>query len=163
MMATLFPREYDFYPRSFLLPAEQKKFRRHFSPSTTYIAKPNVGSLGRGIRLSMSLPEVEAWAEEARVAQSQPSIEKGITVQVYVPDPMLLDGCKFDFRIYILVQSLFPLRVHVYREGLARLCCQSYQAPAPENLSALHMHLTNYSFNKDHVAFVDDSIPFSRT
>ena len=34
-------------------------------------------------------------------------------VQEYVAAPMLLDGFKFDLRVYVVVTSLDPLTVHM--------------------------------------------------
>lgn len=62
--------------------------------------------------------------------------------------PLLIDGCKFDLRIYVLLTSVRPLRAFVHREGLARFATQPYAAPSAANLRDAFMHLTNYSLNK---------------
>ena len=70
--------------------------------------------------------------------------------QKYLNDPYLIDGLKFDLRIYALVYGVDPLRVYVYQEGLARFATQEYKAPSqnPKNIDNLFMHLTNYAIQK---------------
>ena len=43
-----------------------------------------------------------------------------MVVQEYIPDPLLVDGLKFDLRIYVLVISVDPLRILIYKNGLVR-------------------------------------------
>ena len=49
----------------------------------------------------------------------------------------------------MLLFGIDPMRIYVYKEGLARLATEPYQPPQPSNLSNLYMHLTNYSINKN--------------
>jgi tubulin polyglutamylase TTLL6/13 len=61
--------------------------------------------------------------------------------------PYLIDNLKFDLRIYVLVYGVDPLRIFVFREGLARFATEEYVGPFRGNLDNLYMHLTNYAIN----------------
>jgi tubulin polyglutamylase TTLL6/13 len=69
-------------------------------------------------------------------------------VQKYIANPLLFRGFKFDLRIYVLVISIFPLRVYIYNEGLVRFATEQYILPDSGNLDNHYMHLTNYAINK---------------
>lgn len=68
--------------------------------------------------------------------------------QLYLNKPLLIDGFKFDLRVYTLITSTDPLRVFVYNEGLARFATSKYREPSDFNTNNMFMHLTNYSVNK---------------
>jgi tubulin polyglutamylase TTLL6/13 len=68
--------------------------------------------------------------------------------QVYLHQPLLIDGYKFDMRIYTLITSCDPLRIYIFNEGIARFATQRYSPPSVENAQNVFMHLTNYSINK---------------
>ena len=74
--------------------------------------------------------------------------------QKYLHKPYLIDGLKFDLRIYVLVTGVKPLRCFIYKEGLARFATEAYQSPMGNNLNNLFMHLTNYAINKDAEGFI---------
>lgn len=68
--------------------------------------------------------------------------------------PYLIDNLKFDLRIYVLVFGVDPLRIFVFKEGLARFATDEYVGPTKGNLDNLYMHLTNYAINKNSNNFV---------
>jgi tubulin polyglutamylase TTLL6/13 len=82
--------------------------------------------------------------------------------------PYLIDGLKFDLRVYALVYGVDPLRVFVFKEGLARFATEEYIGPQRNNLDNLYMHLTNYAIQKKSDAFcqnedVDDDSGHKRS
>ena len=79
-------------------------------------------------------------------------------VQRYIHKPYLMDGFKFDLRIYVLVMSVDPLQAYIYREGMARFAAEKYKVPKNSNLENLYMHLTNYAINKDHENYEEGDI-----
>jgi hypothetical protein len=71
-----------------------------------------------------------------------------IIAQEYMADPLLLDGLKMDFRVYVCVSNLNPYTAFVFHDGLARFATKPYQRPTTANINEVYMHLTNYSLNK---------------
>ncbi|TMW59216.1 hypothetical protein Poli38472_007361 [Pythium oligandrum] len=135
---------YDFTPMSFLLPQEyvafvtafQERARRlaaqQLPPSKNiWIMKPVALSRGRGISLVNELSQV-VYGEQ-------------VVIQEYIANPLLLDGFKFDLRLYVLVTSFNPLEAFFYEDGFIRLCTRAYE---DSDLSNLFVHLTNSSIQK---------------
>jgi len=61
---------------------------------------------------------------------------------------------KFDLRLYVLVLGVEPLRVFLFKDGLARLATTAYSKPTDYNMSNMQMHLTNYAINKNSMGFM---------
>ncbi|XP_059870188.1 tubulin polyglutamylase TTLL11 isoform X4 [Delphinus delphis] len=146
IMQNLFPEEYNFYPRSWILPDEfqlfvaQVRMVKDGDPSwkPTFIVKPDSGCQGDGIYLIKDPSDIRL----AGTLQSRPAV-----VQEYVCKPLLIDKLKFDIRLYVLLKSLEPLEIYIAKDGLSRFCTEPYQEPHPRNLHHIFMHLTNYSLN----------------
>ena len=59
--------------------------------------------------------------------------------QQYVSKPFLIDGFKFDLRVYVLVTSCDPLRIFVYDDGLGRFATMKYMDPSNSNLVSINL------------------------
>ncbi|XP_074067755.1 tubulin polyglutamylase TTLL11 isoform X2 [Macrotis lagotis] len=146
IMQDLFPEEYNFYPRSWILPDEfqlfvaQVQMVKDGDPSwkPTFIVKPDSGCQGDGIYLIKDPSDIRV----AGNLQSRPAV-----VQEYICKPLLIDKLKFDIRLYVLLKSLEPLEIYIAKDGLSRFCTEPYQEPNFGNLHHVFMHLTNYSLN----------------
>lgn len=131
----------SFVPKTFLLPQEYVAFVQAFqargaslagSKSNIWIMKPVALSRGRGISLVSDLSDV-VYGEQ-------------VVIQEYVSNPLLLDGYKFDLRLYVLVTSFNPLEGFFYEDGFVRICTRPYH---DGDLSDLFVHLTNSSIQKE--------------
>ncbi|KAJ0402221.1 hypothetical protein ATCC90586_002202 [Pythium insidiosum] len=143
---------FDIAPMTFLLPQEYVAFVQAFhergrrlqaaqrdgataTKNNIWIMKPVALSRGRGISLVNDLTQV-VYGEQ-------------VVIQEYIATPLLLDGYKFDLRVYVLVTSFNPLEAFFYEEGFVRLCTQPYK---DSDLSNLFIHLTNSSIQKENEA-----------
>ncbi len=134
-------REFSFLPETYILPGEIDTFRRRaaVNPDQLWILKPSNASCGKGIRVITSKSKINR--------------ERDYVVCKYIMHPLLIDGRKFDMRIYVLITSFDPLRVYVFNDGLVRFATMKYSLK-PSNTSKRYMHLTNYSVNKHSKHFV---------
>ncbi|BHF79381.1 Tubulin polyglutamylase ttll11 [Sparganum proliferum] len=169
----LFPEAYNFYPPTWFLPYQYDYWNAYTEKQipgcVTYIVKPSAGTQGKGIYLVQSPREYcDHEVDVALASQGQTRRHPGQSreppsclaadslgylpakevVQRYEDHPVLVDGHKADLRIYVVLESISPLRIHVYRDGLVRLASQRYEPPDPVNMHKTKMHLTNYSINK---------------
>ena len=53
--------------------------------------------------------------------------------------------------------SIEPLQIHLFGDGLVRLCTSQYEPPIPDNFASAKMHLTNFAINKKSKNFVKSS------
>jgi hypothetical protein len=81
-----------------------------------------------------------------------------IIVSQYIANPYLINGYKFDIRIYVLVTSVSPLRIYIYDEGLVRFATEKYNTGNTDNR---YIHLTNYAVNKLNKNFIHNTDAFT--
>ena len=72
-------------------------------------------------------------------------------VSEYIKNPLLINGHKFDLRIYVALTSIDPLKIYIYKEGLARFATEPYKIDK-KNFDVF-THLTNFSINKKNDKF----------
>lgn len=115
------------------------------------IVKPSKGLQGRGIHLAGSPEELRQIL----------AADADVVVQEYISSPLLLDGRKWDLRLYALVVPGYDggLRCWLARDGLVRVCTDPYREPDATNLRCQTAHLTNYSLNKRSEKFVRNEDP----
>ena len=145
-MGKMYDTEFKFIPSTWLLPWDWNSFGEQFKKgkNRTYIVKPEASWQGRGIFLIKNCKNLSR-------------IERYV-VQRYIHKPYLMDGFKFDLRIYVLITSVDPLWAYIYKEGMARFAAEKYKVPKSNNLENLYMHLTNYAINKDHEDYEEGDI-----
>lgn len=142
-MRKAFPDKYNFYPRTWVLPHQYEELKQYNSKAEkcVFIVKPEASCQGKGIFLTKKI-------------ENTVNSNDHYVVQEYLKTPYLVDNLKFDFRIYVLVKSINPLKIFLYREGLTRFATTPYEKPKKKNLNKLTMHLTNYAVNKKSPEFI---------
>ena len=140
-MRSKFSKDFVITPMSYLIQEEYEAFNaeRERDPSALWILKPVAASCGRGIKIYNSTQRV--------------SKKEGYLAAKYIANPHLLNGLKYDMRVYVLVTSFNPLRIYMYNDGLVRFATEKYSND-PRKLQKKYMHLTNFSINKKNMNFV---------
>jgi len=142
MKHTFGAEDFEFVPESYTLPKQLVQFTRRFHlQGGWWIVKPINSSCGRGIFLLRNLRDLPP--------------NQTLVVSKYVHNPLLIQGLKFDLRIYVVVTSYDPLRAYIYREGLVRFASRPYSLDK-KFINDIFRHLTNYSVNKNATDFIEN-------
>jgi len=67
-------------------------------------------------------------------------------------NPHLINGTKYDLRLYVLVTNYDPLKIYLFKEGLTRFATKKYNTKNKE-IKKRYIHLTNYSVNKHNTEY----------
>eukprot|EP01012_Entosiphon_sulcatum_P055126 TRINITY_DN7660_c0_g1_i1.p1 TRINITY_DN7660_c0_g1~~TRINITY_DN7660_c0_g1_i1.p1 ORF type:complete len:868 (+),score=91.28 TRINITY_DN7660_c0_g1_i1:55-2658(+) len=131
---------FNISPKTFILPAEYVPFVDEFARDeeaggrNIWIMKPVGMSRGRGIELVSGI--------------SQVTYGSSVVIQRYIEDPFLIDGYKFDLRLYVVVTSFSPLEAFLYKKGFARFASVKFTLD-PASLCNRYVHLTNTAVQSD--------------
>lgn len=118
----------------------------HLHEPRYWIVKPANLARGMGIFISGNTARI------VKLAQVQPTL-----VQEYLLEPCLFRKCKFDLRFIVLVTSINPLRLYVYRKFWIRSANIPYNRPSvPETMCCLpdieagnEQHFTVMNYKRD--------------
>ena len=135
-MRKKFPKDYDYMPETYEFPQEKKLIEKKFSnyvvdENNLWLIKPKTGSLGEGIYIFQNLT-------------STPDV---YLLSKYISNPHLIHKLKYDFRVYILVTGLVPLKLYLYKEGMVRFATEEYTLDK-NHITELYRHLTNVAVNE---------------
>jgi len=147
---------FTYHPRSFCSarPDEMHKVLSEVdtSPEAVWILKPSRGKGGAGILISKG-KNVRGALHGAHSSQSRAAAfgAEGWVVQKYVERPLLLQGRKFDVRVYCLLSCTAP-HIWFFHPGYCRVALGHYDL---DSLSDRFAHLTNASVQKAHPDYRD--------
>ena len=99
--------------------------------------KPSNLSRGRGVTCVDSLQPIE----QSLTATN----DSGLIVQKYIENPLIISKRKFDIRQWVLVTSLNPLTIYMWKEPYIRFGAEDY---IMDDLNNIYSHLTNNSIAK---------------
>ncbi|OAF66947.1 Tubulin polyglutamylase ttll-4 [Intoshia linei] len=138
-------KEINFLPQTYVLPWDYRSFKRCWEDGgfkEKWIIKPPASARGIGIKV------VHKWNQIPK--------KRAVIVQKYISKPLLINGRKFDIRLYVYITSIYPLKIYLYDEGLTRFASCKY-SNSVKSLMNRYIHLTNYSINKHSSSYEPNS------
>ncbi|CAG9331493.1 unnamed protein product [Blepharisma stoltei] len=145
-MQKRFEEAYCFCPETYILPDDCRKLNkdREENPKDLWILKPANSACGKGIKILTKDTEIKK--------------KQGVIISKYIKEPHLINGFKYDLRVYVCVTCFDPLRIYLYEEGLVRFATVPYSTKR-KSLKNKCSQLTNYSINKDSPTFINNVDP----
>uniref|UniRef100_A0A0K2T5Y2 ATP-grasp domain-containing protein n=1 Tax=Lepeophtheirus salmonis TaxID=72036 RepID=A0A0K2T5Y2_LEPSM len=146
------PSEFDFHPITLSdFPKDWKYLKDELinNPNQFWIYKPAKRNNGSGVTLIDDFSFLE-------LGMKKRNRNEDFVIQKYIHKPLLIDGYKFDIRIYVVLTSLDPLCIYIYNDGLVRIATELY-SENPELISETRMHVTNYAINKTSSNYVHEN------
>lgn len=139
----LFDKDFKYMPETYYYPEEEKviqnKFKNyHLNISDLWLVKPSNSGSGKKITFLKLLKNINL---------------KEYVITKYITNINLIQGKKYDLRLYVLIPCLKPLRIYIYSEGLVRIATETYSLNE-SYINNIFVHLTNVDINKISKNFV---------
>lgn len=136
-MKKLFFIDFDYIPETYCYPKEkyliEKKFNDYkLNISDLWILKPSNWYGGNGISFLITIKNITM---------------KEFVLSKYIQNLSLINGKKYDLRLYVLISGLKPLRIYLYKEGLVRIASEIFSINT-NSIKNKFIHLTNTDVNK---------------
>ncbi|XP_013388989.1 tubulin polyglutamylase TTLL4 [Lingula anatina] len=125
-------KNFNFHPSTYIIPDEMDALRVELDLATKgqlWILKPPCFHGGRGIEVIQRYEQI-------------PRDQRNV-IQRYITNPYLIDGYKFDLRIYVHIASIDPLRVYIYPDGIVKFATKKFTTGDLDGM----IHLTNNEIN----------------
>lgn len=137
IMKNYFNNEFNYMPETYYYPFDKDNITKEFQNyslniNNLWLVKPIDLDGGRGIFLFKSLKMLN---------YSKYVITK------YVTNINLIKNKKYDLRLYVLITSLKPLRIYLYKDGLVRIASKKYSLDI-NSMGDKYIHFTNTDINK---------------
>ena len=135
-MKNLFPQDYDYMPETYAYPEQKdiinEKFKNYnLAIGNLWLIKPKLMSLGDGIHIFHNFT----------------NLNDDYIITKYIENPHLINKLKYDFRVYVLITGLFPLKLYLYKEGIIRFATEEYSLDI-KKIDQSFAYLTNVEHNK---------------
>jgi len=122
--------QYGFIPTTYILPRDRRLLKENWKSNESYIMKPVASARGIGIKMVSKIDQIPK--------------KRPVIIQNYIRNPLLINGLKWDLRIYVFVTSFSPLVAYIADDGLVRFSTEKFSLSTRNRF----VHLTNYSINK---------------
>jgi len=138
--------DFNFIPKTFIIDDDKDKLVEFMETfKKPMIVKPPNWFNGMGIKLINKIGDI-------------PSTQSKAVVQEYIDNPFLINGLKFDLRLYVLMTSIDPIKLYIYEDGIVNFCSVKY-TNEESSLGNKFIHFTNYSINKTNSDYLSNSSP----